>query len=114
MSVFAQISHLEVQLIPRHVYFKPLNSSLMIINSISSYKMGSFEKISRLIYNYRSESEIPMDFVVTESGSTIDEVKECVKFLQEGGYIKVSEKAGIHENSIHVNRDAISKFQKIF
>lgn len=43
--------------------------------------MGSFEKISRLIYNYRSEGEIPMDFVVAESGSTIDEVQECVKYL---------------------------------
>ena len=76
--------------------------------------MGSFEKISRLIYNYRSEGEIPLDFVVTESGSTIDEVQECVRYLQEGGYIKVSDKPGIHENSIHVNKDAISKFQKIF
>jgi hypothetical protein len=76
--------------------------------------MGSFEKISRLIYNYRSEGEIPMDFVVTETGSTIDEVKECVKFLQEGGYIKVSGESGMHENSIHVNKNAISKFQKIF
>ncbi len=76
--------------------------------------MGSFEKISRLIYNYRSEGEIPMDFVVAESGSTIDEVQECVRYLQEGGFIKVSEKPDQHENLIRVNKNAISKFQKIF
>ncbi|MFT6502803.1 MAG: hypothetical protein ACJASQ_002934 [Crocinitomicaceae bacterium] len=86
----------------------------MIINSISSSRMGSFEKISRLIYNYRSEGDIPLNFVVAESGSTIDEVQECIKYLQEGGFIKVSEKPDKHENLIHVNKNAISKFQKIF
>jgi hypothetical protein len=86
----------------------------MIINSISSYKMGSFEKISRLIYNYRGEDSIPLGFVVTESGATIDEVQECLRYLQEGGFIKVSEKSDQQDDSIHVNKNAVSKFQKIF
>ena len=76
--------------------------------------MGSFEKISRLIYNYRGEESIPLGFVVAESGSTIDEVQECLRYLQDGGFIKVSEKSGHHEESIHVNKSAVSKFQKIF
>ena len=76
--------------------------------------MGSFEKISRLIYNYRSEEAIPVGFVVAETGSTIDQVEECVKYLQEGGFIDVSENSGIHENIIRVKKNAISKFQKIF
>ena len=76
--------------------------------------MGSFEKISRVIYNYRSEGEIPMGFLVTESGSTFDEVEECVRYLQEGGFINVSENSEQHENIIRVNKNAVSKFQKIF
>ena len=76
--------------------------------------MGTFEKISRLIYNYRSQEAIPLGFVVTESGSTYDEVQECLRFLQENGYVHVTQRSGSHENAIHVNRDAVSKFQKIF
>ena len=55
-----------------------------------------------------------MGFLVTESGSTFDEVEECVMYLQEGGFINVSENSEQHENVIRVNKNAVSKFQKIF